>query len=355
MVAEKFKKAKEEAKAQVKKAVAVSVTADMWTSMNMDAYLAVTCHFINEGTLNTVLLGVQEFPQAHTAANLAAVKASIMEEWGITHKVTSLVTDAAANMLACARELNLKHSVCIAHVLNLMVKKALDQTPGLPDLRTKARKLVSLFRCSTTAKERLVQMQLHLGKTHLKLLQEVETRWNSTFLMFQRLHELREAVGATMASLQTDTSPLTSEEYFYIGECLGVLSPFYEATVELCEEKQVSASKIIPLLKMVDHALSEEMGKKTSVMAKQLAEMMMRQLREKMHNLQSMSILTLPTLLDPRFKTLGFLSPSKGNEAVKRLTSECAFIISHETPPPTAQAVPPQDEGSSTTGVFCPM
>ena len=82
MVAEKYTKAKEEAKACGLKATAVSLTADMWTSINMDAYLAVTCHFLNDSNeLNTIVLGVQHFPQSHTAANLAAAKAGIME-WG---------------------------------------------------------------------------------------------------------------------------------------------------------------------------------------------------------------------------------------------------------------------------------
>ena len=109
----------------MEEAAAVSLTADMWTSIHMDAYLAVTCHFINDThTLSTVLLGVQKFPQAHIAANLAAAKASIMEEWGITSKVTCVVTDATANMIACTRELKVKHAICIAHAINLMVKKS---------------------------------------------------------------------------------------------------------------------------------------------------------------------------------------------------------------------------------------
>ncbi|XP_058487194.1 zinc finger BED domain-containing protein 4-like [Solea solea] len=42
MVDIKYQEAKEKAREQVQKAVAVSLTSDMWTSINMDAYLAVT-------------------------------------------------------------------------------------------------------------------------------------------------------------------------------------------------------------------------------------------------------------------------------------------------------------------------
>lgn len=45
MVEDKYKATKEKALALVSKASAVSLTAD---NMNMDAYSAVTCHFITE-------------------------------------------------------------------------------------------------------------------------------------------------------------------------------------------------------------------------------------------------------------------------------------------------------------------
>lgn len=89
MVEAKYESAKEKAKAQVEKMAAISLTSDMWTSINMDACLAVTCHFVGEKTrLSSVLLGVQAYPQSHTAQNTARVKASLKEEWGFTNKVT---------------------------------------------------------------------------------------------------------------------------------------------------------------------------------------------------------------------------------------------------------------------------
>lgn len=206
-----------------------------------------------------------------------------------------------------------------------------------------------------SVKERLVQIQVQLGRPTLKLIKEVETRWNSTFLMFERMYGEREPLSAAMSSLQTDVTPLTSAEFAVVEECLGVLSPFNEATVELSTEKKVSASKIIPLMKMLDYTIGEQIPQKKTTMAKELAEHLFRQVREKLNQFQMMSIFTLPTLLDPRFKTLGFLSPSKADEAVQRLTSECTFIISSHTPRPPATQLPTagEDAGPSTsTGMF---
>lgn len=153
MVEAKYVDEKEKAKAELQKIAAVSLTSDMWTSINMDTFLAVTCHFIDADTnLKSILLGVSKFPQSHTAEELACVKTSLMEQWGIASKITCLVTDGTPNMIACGKELRLRHAVCIAHTLNVVVKKALDMTPMLSLIRAKARKLVGYFRSSTTAK-----------------------------------------------------------------------------------------------------------------------------------------------------------------------------------------------------------
>ena len=302
MVEEKCSTAKEKVKEEVQKATSVSLTADMWTSMNMEAYLGVTCHYISEeDTLNTTVLGVEHFPLNHTADNLAHAMTQIIQEWGIKHKVSCLVTDAAANRKACARVLQVRHSICVAHALNLIVRKSFDQVPVLADLREKARKIVTYFRTSTTGKERLGQIQVSMGRPKHKLVIEVETRWNSTLFMLQRLFEQREAVGAALASLHTDIIPLSCQENDVIQETSKVLAPFHQATVELSEEKRVSGTKIIPMFKMLHHTVQCEVGNLQTDPAKHLADNLIHRLKEHLASLQSVSVMTLATLLDPRY------------------------------------------------------
>ncbi|XP_073671376.1 E3 SUMO-protein ligase ZBED1-like [Paramisgurnus dabryanus] len=308
MVDSRYEEAKEKAKEKLDNVVAVSLTSDMWTSINMEAYLAVTCHFIDANDqLGTILLGVQHFPNTHTAENLAISHTMVMEEWGIKDKVRCLVTDAAANMIACVRALNIRHAICIAHALNLIVRKSFDDVPDLNQLRTKCRKLVTYFRTSTTGKERLAQVQVQMGRPTLKMIIEVDTRWNSTYSMLERMYDLREPVGAALASLRTDVSPPSSLEYDTIKDALEILAPFHQATVELSAEKIVSASKVIPLLKMLNHTILTKSEGLTSNMARQLADNLVRRVREHALQMESISVMTMPTLLDPRFKKLGFL------------------------------------------------
>lgn len=352
MVGERYIKAKEKATEDIQNVSAVSLTADMWTSMNMEAYLAITCHFIDENDkLGTVLLGVEHFPSSHTAENLAQVVHTHMEEWGITHKVKCLVTDAASNMIACAKTLQIRHSICIAHALNLLVRKSFDQIPALCEIRTKAKKIVTYFRTSTTGKEKLDGLQLQMGGQPQKLVIEVDTRWNSTYLMLERLFKLREPVAAALATLRTDITPLTSQEHLTIEECLPLLSPFNQATVELSEERRVSISKVIPLMKMLYHTVLAKSEHLSNDVARLLSDNLLRRIRENVAGSESLSVMTMATMLDPRFKTLGFLSQNKAQEAVRRLKAECSVVIGNseavQLPGPSEAA-----EGTSSSGWF---
>lgn len=130
-------------------------------------------------------------------------------------------------------------------------------------------------------------MQLHLGMAKMKLIQEVDTRWNSTYLM--HLMEQREPVGAVLAGLQHDIPMIMSDEFNIVGGCLSLLSSFYDATVELSAEETVSASKVVPLIKMLERNLQEEMIKPAPAVALQVGDQLIKQLREKLYTLQSMS------------------------------------------------------------------
>lgn len=63
MVANKYQEECEKVNMEVHQAVAVSLTADIWTFVNMKAYLALTCHYINDSLqLCSWVLIVQYLP-----------------------------------------------------------------------------------------------------------------------------------------------------------------------------------------------------------------------------------------------------------------------------------------------------
>ncbi|XP_041842078.1 zinc finger BED domain-containing protein RICESLEEPER 3-like isoform X2 [Melanotaenia boesemani] len=341
MVGEKYEEEKTKAKTQLQTVKGVSLTSDMWTSVKMDVCLAVRCHYMLDSAKPAmVVLGVLPFPQHPTAENMAAATRSLMMEWGIEGKVKCLVTDATTNMIDTAGNLAISHIVCIAHALNSMVKKSLDQTPGLEDLRSRAQEVVTYFRSNTAAKEKLRNVQQQMNRAATKLIQEVDSRWNSTFLMLQRLYDEREAVGAALATLKTEVHPLSSGDYETTAACLHVLKPFYMATEEMSQQKMVSGSMVIPLIKMLLHTTQEILSNNTNVTAKLLGQNITAALRDKFDDLESSAVLSLCTLLDPRFKTIGFRSQDEAENAVERLTTECAALMGHKSTDYPSTSVP---------------
>ncbi|KAM7405312.1 hypothetical protein PAMP_012584 [Pampus punctatissimus] len=68
-----------------------------------------------------------------------------------------------------------------------------------------------------------------------------------------------------------------------MAECIKVLAPFYEATLELSEEKRVSGSKLLPILTMLHHALEEEdLGILETQESRGLTESLRRQIQDKL-------------------------------------------------------------------------
>ena len=103
------------------------------------------------------------------------------------------VTDAGSNMIKATELLGLKHLNCFAHGLHNSIKKGLDK-PELKQIIEKSRKIVTLFKMSYKKQIALSKMQNSLKMAELKLKLDVSTRWNSIFLMLERLMANRKAL-----------------------------------------------------------------------------------------------------------------------------------------------------------------
>ena len=154
--------------------------------------------------------------------------------------------------------------------------------------------------------------------------------------MLQRLYE--QPVGAAVASLTTDIPPLTYADYETVSECIEVLAPFHLASTEMSTEKHVSASKVIPLIRMVQHKLAV----KASAVTNPTALHLIKQLQHELHKrctVENIRVLALATILDPRFKTLAFGNETHAQEAMSKLTAECAGAMRAERGMPSTSQV----------------
>lgn len=216
------------------------------------------------------------------------------EKWDIQSKVHAIVTDNAANMKLAVTKLGWQNFPCMAQTINLVVKHAIKQQAET--IRTKAKAIVEYFHRSTSgsdlfksqqksfvlqqrALERQQQRSSELaaaisnsddeeiatttpsateavpiefdysdfeehatehGITTYKLINDVETRWNSTLHMFERICKLRYPLVATLAVLKDKRivlPTLEAEDFQKMQEACDILRPFEAVTKELSKEK----------------------------------------------------------------------------------------------------------------------
>jgi len=136
---------------------------------------------------------------------------------------------------------------CFAHTLNLVAQAALKP---IHDAVADIKEIVTYFKRSTVGLNKLKTTIAEKGLQDLKLLQDCPTRWNSTFLMLQRFVLLKDAVLSALVLLTADAPPIPSvHKLKVIQECLPYLEPLYIMTKEMEGEKQVTVSKVLPMLR----------------------------------------------------------------------------------------------------------
>ena len=137
----------------------------------------------------------------------------------------------------------------------------------MSEILRKCRRVVQYFHKSTTAFTQLKRKQENLLPPEfkeLKLIQDVSTRWNSTFDMLQRLINLMPAVNAFVldSSIKSSIKDIDSkflfsvEEQETIKQVISLLKPFKEATENLSAENYPTLPALYPTLIKLKNGLT---------------------------------------------------------------------------------------------------
>lgn len=217
--------------------------------MTNESFYAVTAHYIgSEGILTSTLLQCERFPDCrHNAANIADYLKKTFEKWDISSKIVAITTDNAAVMVAAVRILGVRHLGCFAHTLNLLVQNSLKE---VNELQQKVKAVVEHFKRSTLSLDKLKTYQEQHQLPPHRLIQDISTRWNSTFYMFERFSSLKVPLRATMAELEYE-SGLDLNDWQDIAQITDALGLFELVTKEISSEKEVVISKIPYMMEQI--------------------------------------------------------------------------------------------------------
>lgn len=286
-----------------------SLTVDTWTSAATQSYLAVTAHFIDHNwKLQSECLSVTEISERHTANNLQVAIEKVISEFFGERNPTAIVSDNAANIqLATSR---ISYNIpCFAHTLQLCVRAGLEVT-SVASLLRKGRALVAHFKHSTTATAALCEASAQHSCSSSKLIQDVPTRWNSSWEMLTRLYSMRAPVSTVLLSSTKSSESkllLTPEEWTLVGELVEVLRPLSLVTESLSAESYPTISFAYPqFLNLINSSM--QINPVDSDAVCDLKTSVSSAINQRLGaNLNLTKFLGVSCLLDPRFKALSFL------------------------------------------------
>lgn len=172
----------------------INFTTDMWTSRRNDSYIGVTISWLDqEMKLHEALINIKLLPNPHTAENIKDCLENIFEEWNLKGKCFAATTDSGANVKkAISLMNNVTRLSCAAHTLHLSVTKGLEP---IKQFIKRVNNVILFFALSPKQNERLKKAQKERGFSKiLEIIQDVRTRWNSSYLAWKRLLELKVAI-----------------------------------------------------------------------------------------------------------------------------------------------------------------
>lgn len=266
---------------------------------------------------------------------------NILAEFNIREKIVTVVTDNAASMKKTADDLRIRHLPCFAHSLNLTVHDSF-KIPSFAKILCACKAIVTFFRSSTLASDTLRRIQKRSQKPELKLIQEVETRWNSSFYMLKRIFEVRTELAVAISECPRAPPQLSAETFQAIEEILQVLEPFEVATATISAEKYVTSSLIIPITRGILTKLIDFEEKLVTIEAVEVLKSLTSSVKTRLKPYTTRTATILATILDPRFKKFGFLLQTDADNAIQKLQTEYASWIAGQATAPSQADLPPR-------------
>jgi hypothetical protein len=255
----------------------ISIALDCWTSPFSQAFMAITGYFIDrDWVYREVLLDFKPIHGTHSGANLSNALMETLLMHGIEDRVFGLTTDNASNNKTLVENLQqvLAEGViiiripCLAHVIQLSLDQLLGHIKAVPKndaTETKWTDQQSRMAqenaqqhqrgiCSTLNKIRYLAIYINASpqrretfygfqtqKVKLAPIQDVKTRWNSTFLMLRRAKRLQSFFNPFCEEYARLDLLLDAEEWRQIDYLLYITEPFFDFTLQLSKTRDITA------------------------------------------------------------------------------------------------------------------
>ena len=222
---------------------------------------------------------------------------------------------------------------CLGHNLNLAAKKVMS-VDTISRVVAAVSRIGTNFHTSTLSANKLKEKQTLLGIPEHKLIQDVETIWNSTHDMLVQMLEQQVAVTAVMfeGSKSLKHLSLDAKQVSVTEEVVALLSSLKEITAMMSSQSSdcVTVSIIAPTLNKIERFFQTYESDYKFAILNDLG---------KRYKGESQSLINMAALLDPRFRTLPFLNSDQRDQIHTDMLSTLELSIIAEGNPGIKQEI----------------
>ncbi|XP_019183945.1 PREDICTED: zinc finger BED domain-containing protein RICESLEEPER 1-like [Ipomoea nil] len=289
----------------------ISLTTDIWKSkVQKVSYMCVTGHFVDSNwQLQKRVLSFMPLPPPHTGVDIIDGVMKSTKDWGIEHKIFTILVDNASNNDVAVRISKqtfsrshklplggkLFHVRCTAHILNLVVQDGISAIKTIVD---DVRNSVRFINQSESMLMKFSEIVHHLGNPVKKLVLHCVTRWNSTYEMLVVALKLKDAFPIFAQREPSYKCCPSLEDWTRIHDVLSILEVFYEATQVISGTNYPTSNVFLGVVWRVKHVLNENEFHHEEVI---------RNMIEKMKKFDKYwgdcnLLMSIGAILDPRYK-----------------------------------------------------
>lgn len=287
----------------------VHFTTSIWVSSQTREYLTLTAHWATyESSVRpqgqdfhcSALLSVSQIDCDHDMQDIPKQLEYLWDSWitssGLKKGFTVTDNSTIGNTLEDHGHVTMQ---CFGHTIDLIVSEAIKSQRMVQNLLSIARKICERVHRSAKAKEKLAELQRVHQLPENQLIQDVPSKWRTSFFMFERLVEQKNAIDEM--SIECNFREMIScDQWEVMLSVCNALKPFEVACREMSSHT-ATLGQVIPLVhilnRKIDMLFDETVGIDNMLMS--LKEAMVSRMSAALNDPRYI----WATMLDPRYKT----------------------------------------------------
>lgn len=287
----------------------VHFTTSIWVSSQTREYLTLTAHWATyESSIRpqsqdfhcSALLSVSQIDCDQDVQDIPKQLEFLWDSWitssGLKKGFTVTDNFTIRNTLEDHGHVTMQ---CFGHTIDLIVSEAIKSQRMVQNLLSIARKICERVHRSAKAKEKLTELQRVHELPENPLIQDVPSKWMTSFFMLERLVEQKKAIDEI--SIECNFREMIScDQWEVMQSFCNALKPFEVACREMSSHT-ATLGQVIPLIhilnRKIDLLFDETVG--IDNMLKSLKEAMVSRMSGTLQDPRYM----WATMLDPRYKT----------------------------------------------------